>query len=301
MARQFERPTTQYLSDPIRLARWADKFLTKLEAEIGALETALAAANTAVLIDPFSDITVYADSNGTVKAGELPKQVGLTVSKGDELLTTSGTWSRTATTGVTCTIGTTTGIFEITALSVVEASVPISFTYSGVTRTAKIKIIRQDDPPTNEGGGSTGGTSASTTTLGNTTGTAYDTANAVSATMTFDTGTNGTIDVTGTIDFKRTDTTNGTTGCYGKAQYRVPAGVWADVAVEDTYSTAAYYEANPGDPIVNTAGSISIAQSITGLSASATYEVRWLWRRADVSGTASNIYRVSGTITATGG
>lgn len=260
------------------------------------------ASAQSIVIDPFPDITVYADSSGTAKTGELPKQLGITASKGASEVTTSGSWTRTATSGVTCTIGAATGIFEVTALTVVEVSVPISFVYSGVTRTAAVKIIRADDPPTNSGGGgATGGTSASTTTVGNTTGTAYDLTNAISATMTIDTGTNGQIDVTGRIDFKRTDTTSGSTGCLAKAQYRVPAGAWADVAAEDADDAdASYTPASGGDPALSVPGSIPITQTITGLSASTTYEVRWAWRRVNVSGTASNVYRSSGTITATG-
>lgn len=276
-----------------------EAFYTARQALFNKMDEVASAQS--IVIDPFPDVTIYADSNGTVKTGELPKDLGITASKGASEVTTSGTWSRTVTSGVTCTIGAATGILNITALSVLEVSVPISFVYSGVTRTATVKIIRVDDPPTNSGGGgATGGTSASTTTLGNTTGTAYDTTNAVSGVMTIDTGTSGDISVTGTISFKRTDTTNGATGCLGKAQYRVPAGAWADLDTEDSDSGDATYEANPGDPTINTAGSISITQTNTALSASTTYEVRWLWRRANVSGTASNIYRVSGTITATG-
>jgi len=263
------------------------------------------ASAQSVVINPFADVVIYASSTGTVKTGELPRNVSLTASKGNTTVTTSGTWARTVTTGVTCTIGASTGVLNITALTAAEVSVPVTFTYSGVTRYATVHIIRQDDPPTNSGGsGSTGGTSSSTTTLGNTTGTAYDTTNAVSATLTVTTGSTGQIACTAPITFKRTGTTYGENGAYGKWQWRVPAGAWADIAAEVQESiTSAGADTDPwgdgGDPVYTiTAGDLSVSQTKTGLAASTTYEVRFLWRRRDVSGTAENIYRSNGTLEA---
>ncbi len=250
--------------------------------------------STGVLIDPFPSVTIYADGTGTVKSAQLPKSVSLTASNGTADVTTSGTWSRTVTTGVTCTIGAATGIVSITALSASAVEVPISFTYSGVTRTGTLKIIRQDDAPTNTGGaGATGGTTGTTTTLGDTTGTAYDTTNAVSNTLTVIAGSGGRVDLSAPITYDRSTAISGSTGALGKWQWRVPAGVWADApGGETTYTIAASSSSGSGE--------ISAADAVTGLTNGSTYEFRFLWRRSNVSGTASNIYRVTGTLTAVG-
>lgn len=260
------------------------------------------ASAQSVVINPFADVTIYADSAGTVKSGQLPKNVAITASKGASAVTTLGTWSRTATTGITCTIGASTGILNITAMSGTDVSVPISFSYLGVTRTATVRVIKQNDPPSNSGGsGATGGTSASTTTLGNTTGTAYDTTNAVSATLTATAGSNGQVQCTAPISFNRTNTTNpGETGAYGKWQWRAIAGSWADITTEVQESFTAVAVDDPELGFINGGGSISVTQTKTGLTNGTSYEFRFLWRQRNVSGTASAISRTSGTLEAVG-
>lgn len=251
------------------------------------------------VIDPISDVIVYADSSGTVKSGELPRDVLITASNGTADVTASGTWTRTVASGVTCTIGAATGVLNITALAVAEASVPVSFAYNGVTRTGTVHIIRQDDPPTSGGTGATGGTSQSTASLGDTNGTSYDPATAVSGTLSVVAGSGGQVACTAPIGFKRTPgTAAGHTGTAGKWQWRVPAGTWADISTEIASSSDAGTEAESGT--INFAGSISVAQTKTGLTNGSTYEFRLLWRRSDTDGTANDVYRASGIMTATG-
>lgn len=254
---------------------------------------------TSIVIDPISDVRVYADSAGTVKTGELPRDIGITASNGSTSVTTAGTWSRTATTGVTCTIGSATGILNITALSVNEALVPISFVYSGVTRTGNVHIVRIDDAASTAGSGGTG-TVATTTTLGTTTGTSYDTTNAVSTVLTVTAGAAGKVQCTAPIGFKRSSSSAGLTGAYGKWQWRVPAGTWADITTEVASSADAETVADPGDPVIRLSGSISVTHTKTGLTNGSSYEFRFVWRRTNTSGTSSDIYRVTGTMTADG-
>jgi hypothetical protein len=221
----------------------------------------------------------------------------LTASSGGAAVTTSGTWSRTAASGVTCTIGASTGILNITALDVPSAKLPISFTYLGIVRTAIVSVFRLDDPPTSSGG-TGGGTSASTTTLGDTTGTAYDTTNAVSAVLTVTTGSVGQVACSAPVTFDRVSGT-GTTGAYGKWQWRVPAGVWADITTEVQETTTSTSSAL--NPDTNTDGYLSVNHTKTGLSASTSYEFRFVWRRRDVSGGGANVGAYGGaTMTATG-
>lgn len=249
--------------------------------------------STGVIIDPFPLLTIYADSAGVIKSAQLPKELQLSASQGGADVTTAGTWSRTATAGITCSIGAATGLFSVSAMTGSDISVPIGFAYPSVSRTATVRVLRQDDPPTNTGS-STGGTTASTTTLGDTTGTAYDTTNAVSDVLTVTTGSVGSVDLTAPITFARVDGgfTVDATGAYAKWQWRVPAGAWADVSSEVAEDATAFKNLP--------SGSITGSDTKSGLAASTTYEFRLLWRRRDSSGTASNIYRVNGTMTASG-
>jgi Arc/MetJ family transcription regulator len=256
------------------------------------------ASAQSVVIDPFPSVTIYADSTGAVKSGQLTKTVQLTASKGGSAVTTLGTWSRTSVSGVTCTIGASTGSVSITALTGTDVSVPISFTYLGVTRTATLRIIRQDDPPTNSGGsGATGGTTASTTTLGDTTGTSYDLTNAISDTLTVTAGSVGQVACTAPLMFDRVTTSDGQTGAYGKWQWRVPAGVWADITTETQETDTAVNDAANIDN--DHYGSMSVSHTKTGLTPSSSYEFRFAWRDRSAPN-ASRVTRVSGTLTATG-
>jgi hypothetical protein len=256
------------------------------------------ASAQSIVIDPVSDVIIYADETGTIKTGQLTKNVNLTASKGNATVTTSGTWSRTATSGVTCAIGASTGVLAISAMTGSDVYIPVSFTYLGVTRTANVHVKRDDDPPTNSGGsGSTGGTSGSTTTLGDTNGTSYDTTNAVSATITVTAGSVGQVACTAPITFGRNAGIDGENGAYGKWQWRVPAGVWADITTEVQDSVTALEDSSGGIPHN---GSLSVSHTKTGLTPSSSYEFRFLWRRRNVATVYDDVYRVSGTMTATG-
>lgn len=279
-------------------------YMAGLLATYSAAMTAVAKAisqvdgATSVVIDPFSDVIVYATSTGTVKTGELTRNVELTASQGSADVTALGTWTRTTTAGVTCTIGSATGVLAITALTSSEVFIPVSFVYAGVTRTATVHVRRIDDPPTLSG--SSGSSTASTTTLGNTTGTTYDTTNAVSATLTVKAGSAGKVQCSAPLTFRRTSTSDGETGCYGKWQWRVVAGTFADITTEVAHDSTSGVLEKPSGAIVATAGSISVTHTKTGLTSGTDYEFRFLWRQDNVSGVASAIYRSNGTLTADG-
>lgn len=281
-------------------ATFNTKFTDYYAAKIALQNKMDSAASTfGVVINPVADVIIYADTAGTVKSGQLPKNVNLSASSGSAVVTTSGTWSRTATTGITCTIGAATGVLAISAMTGSDVYVPVSFTYGtpAVTRTASVHVKRQDDPPSSSGGaGATGGTSASTTSLGDTTGTAYDTTFAVSDTLTVVAGSVGQVACVAPISFARDNVgVNGVTGCFGKWQWRVPAGVWADITSEVQETDTAVENVSG-----ITYGSVSVSHTKTGLGSGTTYEFRFLWRQRNVSGTASAATRMSGTLTATG-
>jgi hypothetical protein len=246
-----------------------------------------------LVIDTINDVVIYADSLGVVKADQLPLDVPITASNSSGDATALGTWSRTTTSGVTCTIGSATGVLNITAISVSEAYIPISFVLTGVTRTANVHVVVVQDPPTS--GGGSGATSASTTTLGNTTGSSYDTVNAVSATMTCAAGAGGQVALNAPISYKATDNSSFPT-TYGKWQWRVVSGTFADVSTEVTATSVPNGSGGAGANTHYAPGALTVSQTKTGLTTGTDYEFRFLWRD---DGT-HDCYRSSGTLSATG-
>ncbi len=269
---------------------------------IKSLDTA-EAANIGIAINPIADVIIYADSTGTVKTGELTRVVGLSATNGLTSITTAGTWARTVTTGVTCTMGAATGALSITALTIAEVLIPITFTYGSYVRTANVHVVRQDDPPTaagTGGGGGAAGTTANTTTLGDTTGTAYDLTNAVSATLRVTASSAGKVKCTAPISFKRSGSSIGTSGAYGKWQWRAIAGSFADITTEVANTTDAENYVDAEGFTIKSGGQISVTMTKTGLTSSTDYEFRFVWKRVVGSGAAAEVYRAAGTMTADG-
>lgn len=260
------------------------------------------AGSTSVVLDPFSQIVIRANSDGTIKAEELPKRKALTASIGTANITTLGTWSRDVTTGITCTVGAATGIFEATGMTTNEVFVPVTFVYNGVTRQGQQHVVIKRDETTGDGStGGTGGTQASTTTLFMTAGNT-SAARAYSAVVTVKTGTNATITTTGTVYFERTPGDQiGATGAWGIWQWSAKgAGTWADFGPTLNDSQDAITEVESGFA-TNYAGSIGVGSSkSTGLAASTEYDVRFSWWRQDVSGFSDEVYKTDGTLTVTG-
>jgi hypothetical protein len=268
-------------------------------------------ALTSVVLDPIPDVVIRADSSGAIKSGQLPLSIGLKASAGSADYTSLVAWSRTDPSGVTSSIGASTGIETITAFSVAEAYIPVQFTYgsgaSMITRTGKIHVIRKDDLPsttggTGGGGGGTGGSSGSTAVLGDTTGTGYDFAAAISNEILFNTGSLGKVDLAANVPFERTAVTNGQTSATGKWQIKPPGGSYADVAGSETNSIASARTTNPaGDPTNQEQGSLVASISGVSLTANTTgYKARFCWHDNAVSGTASRVTGVGCTMTATG-
>lgn len=276
-------------------------------AAITAVQKAISEkdANTGIVIDPFPDVYIYASSTGVVKAGELPRDVQIKASQGGVDVTTLGTWSRSTTGGITCTMGAATGILNITAFTSKEANIPITFTYLGVTRTAKVHVVRVDDAAEVSGGGGGGGgggssgTSGSTTTLANTNGTSYGTG--VSGTIKAVAGPAGQVVCVAPIDFKRVNSiaSVGVTGCFGKWQWRITGGSFADITGGEQADTTPAETVGGAEPYKES-GFVSCTRTKTGLTQGTEYEFRFLWRRDDDSGASSEIYRTAGTMTATG-
>jgi hypothetical protein len=272
-------------------------------------------ADVTALIDLPATVTIYADSTGTPKTGELPKPIVGKYLRSGTALSSGVTWSKSTTEGnATSTIsGSGAADLEITGPNnstlALESVIEVTGTYQGIARKASITVLRSDDPPTSSGGGGGGGggsgSSGSTTTLGDTTGTSYDLTNAISSTITATAGFGGQVACTAPLSFKRTGVTlgsgpDGENGAAGKWQWRIPAGTWADIASEVTSVSNSVTDVDPDTGKHRTfAGSLSVAQTKTGLTSGTAYEFRFCWRRVDAVATYENVSAV-GTLQAIG-
>jgi hypothetical protein len=273
-------------------------------------------ADVTALIDLPASVTIYADSSGTPKSGELPKPVVGRYLRAGTALSSGLTWSATTTEGnVTFTIsGSGAADLEITGPNnstlALESKIELTGTYQGTIRKASITVLRSDDPPTSSGGSGGGGgsgSSGSTTTLGDTTGTSYDLTNAISSPEMFvAAGAGGNLVCAAPLNFKRTGVTlgagpDGATGAAGKWQYRTVGGTWTDVTGGEAASSQdSVTDVDPDTGKHRTSGgTLSVPRTQAGLTPGTTYGVRFAWRRLDVSGTAKNVTAV-GTLTVSG-
>jgi hypothetical protein len=256
-----------------------------------------------IIVD--NPIIIYADSSGAPKAGEINKVVAAKLRRLGVDLTSGVTWAATTVSGnATCTIsGTGTGTLTITgpnnATLALQSTIRLDASYQGAARSYFVSVLRQDDPVTTGGVSGNPGTTATTTTLTGATATTYGTAE--SAVLPCKAGTAGQVACIAPIGYKRNAPGgDGVTGCHGKWQWRVPAGTFADITTEVASGSNAQTVTNPGDPPLNSAGSISCNMTKTGLTPGADYEFKFLWRKDDVSGVAASINRNSGTLQAAG-
>jgi hypothetical protein len=107
------------------------------------------------------------------------------------------------------------------------------------------------------------------------------------------------VQCTAPIGFARSGASLGETGAFGKWQWRVVGGTYADITTEVASTFDAITQHVDG-VTENDDGSMSVTMTKTGLTNGTAYQFRFLWRRTDVSGTADNIHRDTGTLTATG-
>lgn len=254
-----------------------------------------------------TEITVFADYLGVPKPGELSKVLGYKLFKAGVQVTAGITWSAVLNTGnaTFTTAGAGTCTFTITgpnnATLADESTVRLTATpATGAARNFDILIRKQNDPPPTGGTGGSGnpGTTQSTSSFSSITSTSHAT---ISSTLTVKAGTNGQVRCTLPASFRRTPgTATGLTGMYGKIQWRVVGGTFADIAAETADSGDAETEVNAGDPPMNSAGSINIDVTKTGLTSGTDYEFRLQARKDDVSGDVDNIYISTGTLTVAG-
>jgi hypothetical protein len=251
------------------------------------------AAKTSVVINPLNDVVIHADSTGTVKSGELPRDVGLTASIGTGNVTTLGTWAMTTTSGVTCTMGASTGVLNITALSATEVYVPVSFTYAGITRNATVHIVRQDDQSVSSGGAS-GDSPSQTSGFTSFSGTTFV---VVSNTLTYTIPTGKTsATVTVNVNVHPGTGTDGSWNIEMKVQ-RLISGTWTDQGTTFTGTSSRTTDSDGFQTQV--AASISGTRQSTSLTAGTQYSFRIVARIASGTPDTTRTQSVGGSVSVT--
>ena len=231
-------------------------------------------------------ISVAYNFDGSIKANQLPRTLNFKLLRGAGTdVTALANWSAVLKSGnAVFSIGAATGVLEITTLSS-DAAFEASAAYLGRISKGQSSATRKlDDPPVMTGGGG-GATSDATSSITSTTSSAYGAAN--TRTLTVSPGAGGIVNLAFAGEFTRASA--GNASAFGKWQWRVVGGTWADVAAQiqssASVSTTGYPEPE------TTAGSILVNQQKSGLSAAA-HEFQMLLRGGvsatlDWTGTAS--------------
>ena len=229
----------------------------------------------AILAPP--DASVAYDYTPAVKIGQLPLDLNFKLIRGTGIdVTTAALWSVAIKSGSAAkTIGATTGTLNITDLSA-DTIFEVSATYLGTVRKASVKVERKiDDPPIMNGGGTGGGgggTSTSTNAINATTSSSYGAAN--SPILTAAAGATGKVALSLPASFKRV--TNGTSGAFGKWQWRAIGGTFNDVIIQAGVSpeiqSVSDATKSPAPEPENSSGVIDVSQTKTGLTPGVSYE-----------------------------
>jgi len=235
---------------------------------------------------------ILADTAGVIVSGQLPRAIKAIRKRGDIDVSPTTTWS-VATSGCTATIG-TTGLVQITACTA-SGWVDVTSDRDGVTLVQRIVVTRQDAAAPLPGG--VGSTTASTSIIGTVAAASYGTVHAGPLLVTA--GSAGTVTLTAPLSFGSTSVTPAATlGLFGKWQWRITAGSWADVATEIAHSQdCLVVEETPGQFVVDQFGTLTVNQTQTGLTPSSNYEFRLLMRTP--SGTRSRFPTGTATAVAT--
>lgn len=166
-------------------------------AHLAGIETA---ADVTSQVTGTAEIVVNCDHTGTALDGQLPKTSQFRLVRAGADVTTSATWSRSIVSGsVTATIGSATGLLNITAITS-DAVVRVAAAYNGVTRYFDVKVTRSlaAPPSTGGSGGGAGGTAANDTTFSTISSTSMA---AITDELTVTVGSSGQVQLSATSAF----------------------------------------------------------------------------------------------------
>lgn len=246
-----------------------------------------------------SAVAFTANHLGVLDAGQLPKTIQIKRMKGSVDNSAVATWtlvSQGAVSGGAVTV--TDGVIEIPSGCEIPPSTEIKIKSANdwVEITSIISVTRLDAPPPT--GGSSGGTTVSDNTLNSVSST---TKIALSDEMTVKTGSSGTIDFGGVLSIiAPSGIQSGLFGALMRWKYKPVGGSYSNVGASDIAQSA--YAKNECDfesgICLNEAGSINVADSLTGLSSSTDYVVQ-LWG-ARGSSTPTKTISFGGSVSAMG-
>lgn len=263
-----------------------------------------------------SEVVIQFDSAGVVKPGQLPRETSFKLLRNGATVT-ADSWEYRVTTGSLNGFGAADGYkptpstLTINSIGATGATLEIRPTYVGVVRPplSPFVVTRKQDAPVatgstggGGGGGGTAGTYSQRTTFDPTGVSSNTYGGSVNVLGNVRTGTAGTL----TFEASLTYTVSGTgvipeTNMFGKWLYRAAgATTWIDAGTEAD-ATLPSFRRNEGtlqEPEYTTEdGLILVEQQVTGLTASAEFEVA-LSLRDD--STSRSLYVAAGTATATG-
>lgn len=268
---------------------------------------------TSYVIPGVDTLTLAADSTGVLRAGELPRTLTAKLVRNGATITSGIAWTWLVVNGTVNGItgpsaaqtNASTGILSlnINSLGGTSGRIRLIATVGNAVRTHEVPIIIRNDIPPTAGGTPAGasGTTSSISTFANTTAASNTYGSSDNTMFNMSTGGAGTITFAGSLEYHLIGSTNGSAAMSSTFQYRaVGAVTWIDVGAEKTGSSSVrstftdaeritYSETNPGY--------VDTAQTLTGLTANTTYEIRLRLRDGSTSRELGSIF---GTASATG-
>lgn len=285
-ADQFNRVVSPPFTPPATATKFLAYFDSNLSAGFvnqGGMRVARTqdAADVTQLVSPASAIsTVNRDSSGGVLSGELPRDIGFKLLAGGVDITGVAAWSITSKPGYpTASATVSAGNVNVTAAAK-DAVLVVSAVYNGRSSTAEITFPSSSAFPAS---------SSATSTIAQTSSTTYGSPN--TSILTVQAGPTGAVNLTFSGEFARVPV--GTNSAWGKWQWRVPGGTFADVTTESASGQNTTRTAAVGtEPASLIKGVLGVSASKTGLTVGAPYEFQLLLRASTAStnvwsGTAS--------------
>jgi hypothetical protein len=257
---------------PQKLVTWSQRVCEKIEAQFNSILEAL------ITIDDVVTVNIAADYAGVLTpSNQLPKNVPFGLHEGSLDVTTGAAWSVAVDSGsISCSIGASTGILNITALGSTSV-VTVTAVYLGITRTRKLQVNLNlgPVPPTPPGGGGGGETSDSTSTFANINSASH----AAICTLTATAGSGGVVTLAAPLGVTTDEVgPDGGFKVYGKWQWdSTGGGVWVDLAAEVSTSPDCRVGIH-GGVYFETDGALSVPDSKTGLGVGTTHNFRLMAR-----------------------
>lgn len=238
-----------------------------------------------------------ANYQGTIDAGQLPKNLIIKRISGTTDVSADATWtieSQTGISGVTVTV--TDGVVTIPSSAIIasSATIVVKSNYQDTDIYSNINVTRIDSSPPNTGSGASTVNDSSFNSVSSTTLTA------ISDIMTVKTGSSGQIVFSAPLGiYVEAASPDGEFGAIGQWKYRAVGGSFSNAGsqADDVFGALVSYDYD-FSTYLSFGGYIDVSATVTGLSANTDYEVQ-LYAARDTSSPAKTIY-FSGTASATG-